>query len=435
MSLYAGVAETNITPPIGVWQVGYALRPSPCTDVHDELHARALVVNDGHAAVAILSMDLIGLDFDLVDRVRDGIAADLAIPREAVMLNATHTHSGPATVAFNAMGPLDAAYIDVLVRKLIGVARSAANRLRPASLAYGRAPVQIGVNRREASGNARVIGRNWAGPVQPWVDALVVRDSRDEPFAVLFSHACHAVTLGRENMSISADFCGYACQAVRSGMVGEVIPMFLQGCCGDINPLARGGFDVAERNGDTLGAAALDAADSAMPLDDARVSFGEAVVELPLIPPPPVEEIDTRLGELTVQFAEARAAGDVGRTMLHEGHITYARYEREIAARGDAPLTRPFAVQRIGLGGFSLIGLPAEAFVEYALNLAAGNGHPVITLGYTNGVHCYLPTEAAYAEGGYEVTDAFRYYGRLMFAPECERLVLDAAHDLLRAAG
>ena len=45
------------------------------------LHARALVLNDGSAAIAILSMDLLGLDFDLVDLVREGIERETGIPR------------------------------------------------------------------------------------------------------------------------------------------------------------------------------------------------------------------------------------------------------------------------------------------------------------------------------------------------------------------
>jgi hypothetical protein len=347
------------------------------------------------------------------------------------MLNATHTHGGPGTVTFHAMGPTDPAYLDVLVRKLIGVARQAANRMRPASLATGRAPAQIGVNRRQSTGFAVILGRNWAGPVQPWVDAVVIRDARGEPFALLFSHACHPVTLGGENLSVTADFCGVACDTVREESGAQVVPMFVQGCGGDINPLERGGFDAARRNGETVGDAAIEAMEQAEPLDDERVSFAEETVELPLLPPPPVAEINARIAQYTADLADAKRARDVGLTLLAEGRLAYARHEREIAERGETDLKRRFAVQCICLGGVSLVGLPAEVFVDYALNLQTGSDQPVITLGCTNGVHCYLPTEAAYATGGYEVTDAYRYYGRLMFGPDCERMVLDTAGRLL----
>src|SRR5206468_1717248 len=95
MPLYAGVCETDITPPLGVWMCGYAFRPTGCTAIHDRLYARALVLNDGHAAIAILSMDLLGLDFDLVDAVRAGIERETGIPQAGIMLAATHTHGGP----------------------------------------------------------------------------------------------------------------------------------------------------------------------------------------------------------------------------------------------------------------------------------------------------------------------------------------------------
>src|SRR5690349_2032153 len=121
MPLYAGACETDITPPLGVWMCGYAFRPTGCTAIHDPLYARALVLNDGNSAIAILSMDLLGLDFDLVDAVRDGIQQETGIPGAAVMLAATHTHGGPNVGHLNCMGSRDPAYTDVLVRKLIGI--------------------------------------------------------------------------------------------------------------------------------------------------------------------------------------------------------------------------------------------------------------------------------------------------------------------------
>src|SRR2546423_7242815 len=172
MPLYAGICETDITPPGGVWMCGYAFRPTGCAAVHDPLYARALVLDDGSASVAILAMDLIGLDFDMVEAVRTGVSEQTGIPPAAIMLTATHTHGGPNVKAFNTMGSRDPAYVDVLIRKLIGITVQAARRMRPASLAWGRAPVQIGVNRRQvprADGGATRIGVNHAGPVMPWV--------------------------------------------------------------------------------------------------------------------------------------------------------------------------------------------------------------------------------------------------------------------------
>src|SRR2546423_449740 len=163
MPLYAGICETDITPPGGVWMCGYAFRPTGCVAVHDPLYARALVLDDGSASVAILGLDLIGLDFDMVETVRAGVTEQTGIPASAIMLNATHTHAG------------------------------------------------------------------------------------------------HPTTLGGENLEITADFCGYACGTVKRETDGRVMPFFLQGCCGNINPEPRGTFEHARAHGETLGEAALEA--------------------------------------------------------------------------------------------------------------------------------------------------------------------------------
>src|ERR1041385_1379223 len=100
MSLYAGIGETNITPPPDVWMAGYAPRHTPAVGVHDELFARALVFDDGYTRLGLVAMDLVSLDFELVRRIREGVEAQTGIPGEALLLNATHTHGGPGTLTY-----------------------------------------------------------------------------------------------------------------------------------------------------------------------------------------------------------------------------------------------------------------------------------------------------------------------------------------------
>jgi neutral ceramidase len=435
MHFYAGVCETNITPPPGVWMCGYAFRPTGCTAVHDELYARALVVTNGASTAAILSMDLLGLDFDLVERVRAGIHVETGILPHAILLNATHTHGGPNVREFNTMGSRDPAYIDVLARKLIGVARQAHAQMQPASLAHGAASVQIGVNRRQIqpADNQSLIGRNFGGPVDPTVDVLAIRNSRGVPFAVLFSHACHPTTLGAENLAITADYCGYACSFVRRNLGQDVVPLFLQGCCGNINPEPRGTYQHAEQHGRTLGEAALQAIDQAAPVDlDAspRIEAAETVTRLPLIRPF-ADDNEKSLARWAEQVEVERRSGHQGRIMHAEGLRDYFAYEREQIAKAPGSLEKPFAIQRIALGSVQIIGMPGEMFVQYGLDLKRQADGPVFALGFTNGVHGYVPTASDYPFGGYEVASAHRYYGTLMFTPECEPLIRQAAYELL----
>jgi len=128
MPLYAGVGETNITPPPDVWMAGYSLRSSPAVGVHDDLFARALVLDDGEFRMGLVAMDLVSLDFELVQRIREGVSAQAGIPGEALLLNATHTHGGPGTRIFRTCGPPDPIYREIVVRKIIGVVKQAAGK-------------------------------------------------------------------------------------------------------------------------------------------------------------------------------------------------------------------------------------------------------------------------------------------------------------------
>jgi hypothetical protein len=78
-----------------------------------------------------------------------------------------------------------------------------------------------------------------------------------------------------------------------------------------------------------------------------------------------------------------------------------------------------------------MLGLPAEMFVQYALDFEKQASGPVISLAYTNGVHGYVPTAADYPFGGYEVSTAYKYYGTLMYTPDCEIMIRKAAYRLL----
>lgn len=350
------------------------------------------------------------------------------------MLNASHTHGGPNLGLYNAMGSRDAAYVDVLVRKLVGMTRQAAETMKPAVLTYGRAPVQIGINRRQTNGKTgqTVLGQNYAGPVAPYVDVLSVAEPSGGTFALLLSHACHGTTLGGDNLRITADFCGYAADHVRRETDGVVTPLFLQGCSGNINPFRRGTYISAAHNGRTLGQAALSAWRTATALyDDEPLAFSEQVVELPLQAPRSVAECEASVAEWEAKLQQEKAAGATGAALNAEGLLTYHRHELSQATSGNPDLKAPFPIQVLTIGGAKLIGLPAEVFVQYALDFDVQVDQPVFTLGCTNGALNYLPTAADYAYGGYEVEYAHRYYNSLMFTPECEKLVRAKVYEMI----
>src|SRR5262245_38324847 len=107
MTLKAGAAETVITPPLGIDLTGFGGRPGSATGVHSDLYARALVLESGADRLAIVSLDVLGLDPDLVSRTRALVEAATGIPGERVLLNSSHTHSGPAVETLRGLGERD----------------------------------------------------------------------------------------------------------------------------------------------------------------------------------------------------------------------------------------------------------------------------------------------------------------------------------------
>lgn len=97
-AMKAGVASTIITPPLGGWLLGPVARS---TGVHDDLYAKALVLDDGSQAVAILCLDLVGLSHAFNDELTGLIREQTQI--ETVLINCSHTHSSPFSMPWSSL--------------------------------------------------------------------------------------------------------------------------------------------------------------------------------------------------------------------------------------------------------------------------------------------------------------------------------------------
>ena len=394
MPLFAGVCETNITPPIETQMTGYGWVPQTCLAIHDELYARALVIDDGFTRVVLMTADLLGLPEAMVKTIRRSVAAELETDVSAVMICCSHTHGGPHT-GVSAIGTSDPFIETLIIRKLIGAAKQASSTLVPVHLTYGESSAQIGVNRRKTLPNGlSVLEANYAGAVAPIVQTLIVNGANGKTLAMLFSHACHPTTLEGENRSVTADWPGASVAALKrrfqkegaeNGIEQNALPFFLQGCCGDINPVRRGSWEAMEENGEQVAAAAHAARWSAHGRLEEVLGVEEITISLP--------------------------------TLSNDPSVV--------------PPELQFTIQRLSLGGVSLIGFPAEMFVRYQNDFRAISGAPLFLISCSNGCLGYMPTADEYARGGYEIIEAHRYYGMPMFAPECEEIVRRAVEGLL----
>ncbi|MBM3459878.1 MAG: hypothetical protein FJX77_15260, partial [Armatimonadetes bacterium] len=409
----AGVAECDITPPVGVDMTGYGNRPGPSTHLLDPLAVRALALVPPEGAPFLLTCaDLLGLDRGSIARIRQALAP--LVPPERLLLNHSHTHAGPTTASLRAMGRPDPLYIELVERWTVTAVREALRNLTPVRLLFGTAPSQIGLNRRELRQGRIVLGENPAGRYDPAVSVLRVEArGSGRPFACWFSHATHPVVMGPSNTGISAEWPGAAAATLRAAL--DCPAIFALGCCGDINPVRRGHHDVVRSVGRELAGAAMIAWERAVPLDRfgrSWASCARETVPLPLQIPAVAEAeaalagAEERLAELRVTPSGAALSEAQARRMVVPSLVEWAREHLAAARHGEAG-TVPMDVQGIRLGDLTLMATAAETFLAYsdAARERSRTRHTV-SLGYTNGCFGYLPTADEFPRGGYEVDTA-----------------------------
>ena len=427
----AGTARADITPPIGVYLQGYAGRPGPSTGIHDSLEAQALVLESEGTRAAVVTADIISFDDETMQRVCEK-AQQAGIAADSVLFSASHTHSGPTIRALSGMGDPDPGYLQRLADTIGRMVCEAASHVEPVRVAAGRSKVHIGVNRRQKTDRGIALGTEPSGPIDRELLVLRIDDASGQVKCILFNCACHGVVMGGDNLLISADWIGYARREVERRFPG-VAGMFAQGACGDINPIERDTFEIAEKLGhqvaDEVAAAAAQVETSPVQ----RLAAASVPFEMPLLPIPTLEEARKELRDATERVRSLEQRGAPVPERKAAGAIElWAKRLLAAAEKGEVPPMRS-RVTAIALDGLALVGLPGEVLCEIGMNIKSRSPFPrTFVVAYANRVLGYIPTREAHAEGGYEVDGAYKYYGIAKVAPDAQDAIETAAAHALR---
>ena len=422
--ILAGAAEQEITPPEGI-EI-HAARPN--VGVRDPLFLRALLLQDPTGtSVAIITADIICSGFSAMDELRERVKQKTGV--DEVWFNCSHAHSSrwlratpPADNRWTEEmiwdefyehplreNPQEAAWNQKVHRAAVEVVAEAKKRLRPATLHAGRAPVQVGFNRRITDANGWTsMGVNRDAPAVPWVNVLAASDPKTKlPFAVLFEHPAHPVTVPPGNNLVSADFPGTAVSRIRQQLGDDVIAMYGQGCCGNINsfPL-RTSFADADAAGNKLGEAVLAAMEKSVPIDAKEITLRSKHIKLPTRPLPSPEVI-----------AEWKKQNE-----NHPARMRQLNKMSTALQQGTTPPPRRFDVYGVMLGDqWCLVGMSYETFAEYELwiDQHAPFAHKMV-FALTNGGRAYIGTDEALAmgpNGGYEAACLPNWVGHETMSP------------------
>jgi hypothetical protein len=424
---HAGLAAVKITPPGPARMSGYASRHQPSAGVAHDLFVKALALEDRGGRFLLLTFDLVSLPPALSRDVAARVESAHRIPRHRLLLNCSHTHGGPVLVATGwslpEVGESDypavERYTAWLAEQAARAADLAVRDLAPARLSLAHASAGFAVNRRELTPKGMRIGVNPNGPVDHDVPVLAVRAPDGRLRGVLFAYACHATTLGGQNLLLTGDYPGVAQAAIEQRHPGAVA-LFLQLCGADQNPAPRNTMELVERHGRTL----ADAVEGALARPGRRLRPPlRAALETTELPFP----------DYPRQRFEARLA---------DANATRARHARLMLDRIDAgrPIRAiPYPVQAVRFGrDATLIALSGEVVVDYALRARRelGGREELIVAGYSNQTLCYIPSLRVLREGGYEADDSLIYDGMPgPFAETVEERVFAAIRAALHKVG
>jgi neutral ceramidase len=402
MALWIGFGETDITPAPGAEMPG-GFSPRHNTGVHDPLHARALFVDDGESAAAIVQVDCLSLKHSVVRRARE-LASERVGRPVAVMACASHTHSGgPVASVFGSEA--DEEYLDRLGERIAASVQSASKAAVPARLGIGRGREEsVAFNRRfrmrngretthPGKGNPDIV--EVAGPIDPEVGVLGAWSEGGEFLGCLVSYTCHCTVMN--GLEVSADYPHYLAETVRRVMGGGGV-VFVNGAYGDLtqvsNTLAREpefGEKWARRVGTVLGAEAVKALAAMEPTAGIRVQVADETLALAPRPVPPDQLAAAR--ELLAREGVWDAERWFARELVLLGELNHA--EPQV----------PAEVQAVAIGPAALVGIPGEYFCRFGLEIKERSPFPFTFIaGTANGCVGYIPTAEALgpAGGGYE---------------------------------
>ncbi len=447
-TLRAGAATSNITPELGSAVIG-GFAPFPSTHVHDELHARCLVIDNGKTRVALVVTDLLALSRNLSIEARKRIQEQTGIPPENVLISATHTHSAASALgdrAYTSNQTLNEYQAFVAKRIADGVKR-ALNLARPAEFAFGtaEAPEHL-FNRRwimkDGTAPLNPFGKvdkvkmnppagspnlvEPAGPTDPTISFVAIREKGGRMISVYSAYSLHYVG-GIGDGHISADYYGAYCEALKKLLGADdqspaFVALMANGTSGDVNNInfknprpGKPSYVQMQFVAEDIAAKVKAALSTVKWTDQAELAglFRELPLAWRTVSPELLKwAVDTDARGKT----DPKAKADV----VQQSYAT--RVQRLAKAEGTALAP----VQVLKIGDVCIGSSPCETFTETGLAFKKRSAFKksfMVELAHAS--LGYLPTPRHFPLGGYETWPGTNY-----LEPDASEKILDALVEM-----
>lgn len=448
--LRAGAATSNITPPLGSSLNG-GMSDRKATHIHDELHARCLVLDDGTTRLAFAVCDMCMVPREVMDQAKEFVHNETGLAVENILISATHTHEAP-TAAGVFQSDTVPGYPEFLARRIADGIRRAINNLEPAKIGWGvgQEPTQV-FNRRwfmkpgfaltdpfgRGTDKVRMnppagsdqLDRQ-AGPTDPGVSVVSVQSTDGRPIAVLANYSLHYVGDAAAG-AVSADYFALFADRIQQ-LIGAdrqdppFVGIMSNGTSGNINNI---NFRTPRERRPTYGQmtqVARTVADEAYRVlqsieyhDSVPLAARTAKLQLGVRKPTAdeVSKAEQIVAKAKSENREMRGLEEV--------------YARETVLIAKYPETIECIVQAIRIGDLAITAIPCEVFVEIGLELKEKSQFkPTFTISLANGYNGYLPTPEHHALGGYETWRARSSYLEVAASTKITATLLELLGDL-----
>jgi len=419
MSLKAGFAQVDITPPIGTHKIGW-IKDIVSDEVLDPLFARVAVLESGAERIAFVSLDTLSIRWTQTQDIRRRIEQEHGFPGRCVMVAATHNHAGPA-VANCGDAKRDDAYAETLTQNVVAAFGEALAGMQEAEIGFGtRCEFSLSRNRRVImrDGTTRTHGSFadplalcFEGPIDPEVAVLAARSKGGKLLGAIVNFTCHPTHHGGET-TLSGGFPGALAREMQAR--GCPVTLYLNGASGNIHDSdpATGQRHAKEHIGEVLAGDVAGVLEKMQWRAEAKLGARSATVQLPFR-----------------KVTEDEIKGTVHGAQRFVDPSAYDRAMPRVLERIKRMGTQPAEVQVLLVDEVAYASIPAEYFVQHGLRIKE-ESHPAhaLVVAHANGMVGYVPHKEAFKRGGYETT--FGLGSKL--APEAGDVLADCAIDLIR---
>jgi hypothetical protein len=446
-SLRAGAAAIDITPTNLPIRTAGNLVVTVVSRIHDPLHARAMVLDDGTTRIALGVVDSCMVAREDLDAAKAIAAQATGISVSNMMISSTHTHTAPCVYGCHGNDP-EPEYRAWIIPRIAESIVQAWRNLRPARAGWARSDLPQFVHCRRwimrpgtaQSPNPAFTGAatniammnpgshntnkvRQTGPVDPAVTVLSVQTRDGAPLALLANYSTHYASAPPGE--ISADYFGIFCRLMAQDLKAgpDFVALMSNGTSGDANPI-----DFTKTNwistppvvARAVADAALKALATMQHRDDVTLRAVTRHLTLGVRLPAPE------------QVAEARAylAAKVVNRPTRNWEENYAR---ETTLMAEWPATREITLQTLAIGDFAVAAVPCETFGSTGLAIKKASPFPLtMVVGLANGYHGYLPPPDQFPLGGYTTWRARSSYLETQAEPKIREGILETLNQARR---